>query len=84
MPDCTPEPLGPDVVDMWTVYENPADYPGEYVARRWVVTMGRYGPTTDVVRGATLEQLQDKLNGLGRTWLPRMHDDDKAVLGTWL
>jgi len=84
MPDTTPEPPGPEVVDMWTVYENPADYPGEFVARRWVVFRGRYGPTTDVVRGATLEQLQDKLNCLGRTWLPRMRDDDPQVLGVWL
>lgn len=84
MPDTAPAPLQPDVLDMWTVYENPSDYPGEYVARRFVVAMGRYGPTTDVVRGDTLEQLQDKLNGLGRTWMPRHHDDEAQVLGVWL
>lgn len=84
MPDTTPDPTPPDVVDMWTVYENPSDYPGEFVARRFVVAMGRYGPTTDVVRGATLDALQAQLNGLGRTWLPRMPDDEPQVLGVWL
>jgi hypothetical protein len=31
-------------MDIWTVYENPSDYPGRFVARRFILDQ----PTADV------------------------------------
>ena len=32
---------------MWRVYKHPKDYPGEYVARKFVITEDFYGPTCE-------------------------------------
>ena len=35
----------PGPLVMWRVYKHPKDYPGEYVARKFVITEDFYGPT---------------------------------------
>src|SRR5262245_25971205 len=37
------EPVTPLV--MWKVYKQPKDYPGEYVARKFLITENFYGPS---------------------------------------
>lgn len=39
-----------ETLSMWTVYEDPTDYPGEFVARRFVIGSGFSNPTTDLLR----------------------------------
>lgn len=75
-------------MNTYTIYENPRDYPGHYVARRWVV--GNDNTLTPdpeplivarnvaKVRLALLEK-DPNLICLGRT-----PGDDPAVLEVWL
>jgi hypothetical protein len=78
----TTEP--PAVLNMWTVYRQPRDYPNGYVARRFEVD-SKLGPvaTSNVHVGDTLEAVRAKLPpGLYR--LPRDDRDAPSVVETWL
>lgn len=70
----------PDKLSIWTVYENPKDFPGLFVARRWVGLK----PTTDFFAHTELEPVRDFLRGLGLTCLERHPSDDPCILETWL
>jgi hypothetical protein len=39
---------------MWTVYKHPKDCPGEYVARKFVVTDDFYRPSNESIRSRSL------------------------------
>ena len=75
---------GRPAMPMWTVYQNPKDYPGQFVARRFVIIgMGHVAPTDDVVVGQTLDQVRTLLPpGLYR--LERMPGDDAKIVEVWL
>src|SRR5689334_21869350 len=48
-------------LEMWTVYERPADYPGYFVARKFVVNKDGAFVTSDALFAQTLEALRAKL-----------------------
>jgi hypothetical protein len=63
---------------IWVIYENTGDAPGRFVARKWAVDK----PTGDVINGATLEDVREKIpRGLMR--FPRDHSEDDDVVETW-
>ena len=66
-------------MNLWTVYASPSDFPGQYVARRWVLDT----PTTDVLVAATLEELRALLPP-GLHCLPRNVLDDAVIVETWI
>lgn len=75
-----------DVLQMWTVYDHPTDYPHDFVARRWDVGGGGGGEPvkTDIVMTAKfLDDLRDMLPP-GLYCLPRLDDDDPKIVETWL
>ena len=66
-------------MNIWTVYYSPADYPGKFVARRWILDM----PTTDVLVDDTLPALRERLPpGLYR--MNRNPQDDPVIIETWI
>jgi hypothetical protein len=72
---------------IWTVYENPSDFPGEFIARKFQITHGPtsevlYGPTDEALRFQELQQLHDHFRGWA--WLNRMAEDDPCILGVYL
>jgi hypothetical protein len=72
-------PLG-----MWTVYDGPADYPGQFVARLWLIDGSPEPvPTSRVWVGGTLDEVLAKLPP-GLSMLPRDESDPTSVVGTWL
>jgi hypothetical protein len=75
-----------DPLEMWTLYERPADYPQGYVARRWVIGEGTYAPTSDAFFGATLEEVTDFFDRCypDLFYLPRQDGDEAQIVGTWL
>lgn len=73
---------------MFTVYFNPLDYPGKYVARRFVITAGEATPDPDVYCVAdTLEECRDgihpQLDGLFAR-IERSPHDDGVIVESWV
>ena len=51
---------------MWRVYKHPKDYPGEYVARKFVITEDFYGPSNESISSGLLRDVQNVLRSLYR------------------
>ena len=71
---------------MWTIYDRPPDYPGHFVARRFVITPGEVAATEQAYFASTLEGVRFTLtrNFPGLTRLPRNHGDEAHIVETWL
>ena len=66
---------------MWVVYDNPADFPGEWVARVW------YGEvaSAEVLRAPDLVTLRELIViAGGSVRLHRNDADDAVIRETWL
>lgn len=73
-------------LEMFTVYSNPSDYPGLYVARRWLVGHRVIVSDTDsaVLRSTNLEDLRDQLASKRLTPIARDPSDDPCIVETWI
>lgn len=71
----------PHALSIWTVYDNPTDYPGKFVARMFDGEQ----PTPNVIICDSLEQLREILAfQLHLTPLCRSPEDDPKIVETWL
>src|SRR5262245_987013 len=70
---------------IWKVYKHPKDYPGEYVARKFVITEDFYGPNGSI-SSRSLRDVRNVLRSLyrGLTQLKRPPDDEPHILEVWL
>src|SRR6516225_3980046 len=70
------EPVTPLI--MWRVYKHPKDYPGEYVARKFVITEDFYGPSDESISSRSLRDVRNVLRSLyrGLIQLKRLPDDE--------
>lgn len=68
---------------VFTVYENPKDYPGKFVIRRWI---GMDPDREPVAVGDTLAEVRAKLKELNPflVRLERDQFDDPVILETWI
>ena len=71
-------------LNIWTVYDHPADFPHSYVARRFEVS-GDNGaqPTGDVMLGE-LSIIRASFRQAGLTRLLRHEDDETQIVECWL
>ena len=78
------EPVTPLV--MWTVYEHPKDCPGEYVARKLVITEDVYRSSNESISSRSLTDVRNVLRSLypGLIQLKRPPDDEPHVVEVWL
>jgi hypothetical protein len=83
-PDCQREPVPPLV--MWTVYEHPKDCPGDYVARKFVITEDFYRSSNETISSRSLRDVRNLLRSLypGLIQLKRPPDDEPHVVEVWL
>jgi hypothetical protein len=65
---------------LWTLYYNPKDFPAKYVARRFI----GLDPQSDVILGDTLQQVREALPSSVFLCLPRVEQDDPAIVEVWL
>lgn len=72
-----------DALEMFTVYWDPADCPGEFVARSWLADEHGPAPGPLVARGATLAEVRQQLPP-GLYCIPRAPQDDYAIVEVWL
>jgi hypothetical protein len=71
---------------MWRVYKHPKDYPGEYVARKFVITEDFYGPSHESISSRSLRDVRNVLRSLyrGLIQLKRLPDDEPHIVEIWL
>lgn len=72
---------------LWTVYQNPADFPGHYVARRFELEKATADCFADTELDAVREWIKDEALKTGNSLpyrLPRQPEDDPVILETWL
>ncbi len=69
---------------IWTVYDHPRDFPGDFVARRFVVDAGGARPTDDILTAKSIDVLRDLLEARGLVKLDRSPGDDPKIVESWL
>ncbi len=72
---------------MWAIYENPADYPGKFVARELQVSAGKVVARADpLIVCSTLQQARKAIVGDRRDLLNvgRSEFDHASVVEVWL
>lgn len=65
---------------IWTVYENPTDYPGQFVARLWHGTE----PTGEMMLFEDLAAVRHAMLRKALYRLPRRPEDDPVIVETWI
>jgi hypothetical protein len=65
---------------MWVIYDHPADYPREFVARKWVGEEA----TPEVMCAHSIGALRDALRTRGLARLDRHKTDDPVIVESWL
>jgi hypothetical protein len=72
------------VLNMWTVYDHPRDFPDSHVARRFECGGGTEPvPTRDVVKGE-LPAIREAFARCGLVCLTRNDGDEPQIVETWL
>lgn len=66
-------------LSIWTIYEQPEDYPFEFVARLWLNDQA----TDTILKDTTLSGLRNKLPR-GLVCLTRSDEDAPCVVESWL
>lgn len=73
-----------DTLSGWTIYSNPRDYPGQFVARRWFVpTGGVVMASNDMFVGDSLNELRELLPP-GLVNIGRMPGDEPQIVEVWI
>ncbi len=70
-------------MNLYVVYRNPSDFPGQYVARRQTVGPGTIRIAAQPLAVGTLDQVRTALPP-GLTRLERSPADDPAIFEVWL
>lgn len=74
--------LPDDSFSMWTVYDHPADFPNNFVAREWIIVRGPAGIViTDNVIIGSLERVRERLQAKGLT---RISSGHPTITKTWI
>jgi hypothetical protein len=73
------------MLDIWTVYDHPTDYPNNYVARRFTIdASGGARPTDSIIVAPDLARLRAYLAGtLFLARLDRQPLDKPDIVETW-
>ena len=76
---------GGSLLEVWTIYQRPADYPGGFVARMHVVgaTAALCGPTDRAYFGPTLDSVRGQLPS-GLVCLGREAGDEPQIVESWI
>lgn len=85
--DCSGVQPGDDaagpLLSMWVITQNPSDFPGQFVAREWLIGAGVTAATLNHRVAATLEDIRD-LVPPGLAHLPRSPSDDPVIVESWI
>lgn len=68
---------------VWTIFEQPADFPHHFVARPFVGQGGQSLPLHFVLLARRLDEVR-RLLPAGLICLPREDDDDPVIVESWM
>lgn len=70
---------------IYVAYQNPLDYPGEFVLREHRPTGNGIELGDIIARGKTFDEMVDAAQYVIEFlhWMPRFPGDDPVILGTW-
>jgi hypothetical protein len=68
---------------IWVVYDNPSDFPGKFVARKWFILPDALEATQEYRIADTLEDVRAFLPR-GLTRLTRHPDDEPQIVESWI
>lgn len=74
-------------VEMVTIYNQPSDFPGKFVARIWRIDpKGPIPYEHPLTTGDSFKEVDDWVNtwNSNMRWLGRQNDDDACIVGTYL
>lgn len=70
-------------LNVWTVYDNPKDFPGSHVARRFEFADGQPVATSDIIQGE-LSDIREAFDRCGLVCLMRNEGDEPQIVETWI
>lgn len=76
-----------DTLTVYTIYNNPLDFPGDYVISKWDTVKGSDEPQKDLnymFVDKSLEPCRDELKRKGLYNLGRHADDDPCIVESWI
>jgi hypothetical protein len=74
-------------IAMWTIYRSPADHPGQYVVRRFMIPKAGGEPVPDpepCFIGRSLAAAREAIPLQADACLQRSPDDERSIIETWL
>lgn len=74
----------PFQLSIWTLYDSPADRPGKFVLRRWLMEGKEWGPTGEAYEADTPEPLRALMERTGLCCLPRFDEDEPHIVESWI
>jgi hypothetical protein len=75
-----------EALEIFTIYERPADYPAQYVVRRWRIVAGVNDPVPDLDAFAVAMSRDAARAAIpaGRVRLERSANDEPQILESWV
>lgn len=74
-----------ELLETWTLYDNPKDMPGYFVLRRFVVTKeGAVLASPEAYWCRDAEPLRAEMRKRGLCCMGRSHSDEPPIVETWL
>jgi hypothetical protein len=72
-------------LDVWTLYDSPADMPGFFVLRRFEAHAdGTHTETDDVLASVDVEDLRDVMRDRGLSRISRSENDEPHIVESWI
>jgi hypothetical protein len=71
---------------IWTISNSPADCPGQYVARKFLIDANAEEPvvTPEVIVSGSLESIRDKMQRMHLSCITRDERDEPHIVESWL
>jgi hypothetical protein len=75
-----------NAITLWTIYQQPDDFPHHFVARRFEVQSGELHHTNQVIVAGNVTAIRKHLEQyhISGVVMPRTDNDDPTVIETWL
>lgn len=73
-----------DVLRMFTVCFDTADFPGQYTCRGHIIERGYTVPEMEVLVSSTYAPIRNEMVRRGLTKLPRSPQDEKVIVESWI
>jgi hypothetical protein len=70
-------------LEMFTIYDHPADYPNHFAVKRWTIAEGTPRPDDSITLTATLEEARATIKP-GLYCIHRELLDDPKIVETWI